>query len=94
MITQITSGLGTKWSGKTSSLWIFKNLDNTDNSYKLKCNIGLIKESVNKFFTAIQKSDIIDIEYEYKKDKAKSGKYTTKCSYIFWTTWNMSFLTH
>ena len=60
---------------------ILLNLDNTDNSYKLKCNIGLIKEGVNKFFTAIQKSDIIDIEYEYKKDKAKSGKYNTKCSY-------------
>lgn len=64
---------------------ILLNLDNTDNSYKLKCNIGLIKESVNKFFTAIQKSDIIDIEYEYKKDKAKSGKYTTKYSYTLIT---------
>jgi len=64
---------------------ILLNLDNTDNSYKLKCNIELIKESVNKFFTTIQKSDIIDIEYEYKKDKAKSGKYYTKCSYILST---------
>ena len=60
---------------------ILLQLDNTDNSYKLKCNIGIIKESVNKFFTTIKKSDIIDVEYEYKKDKAKSGKYHTKCSY-------------
>lgn len=60
---------------------ILLNLDNTDNSYKLKCNISLIKNSVDKFFATMQKNDIIDIEYEYKKDKAKSGIYTTKCSY-------------
>lgn len=60
---------------------ILLNLDNTDNSYKLKCNISLIKNSVDKFFAIMQKNDIIDIEYEYKKDKAKAGKYTTKCSY-------------
>lgn len=64
---------------------ILLNLDNTDNSYKLKCNIGLIKEYVNKFFDTIKKSDIIDIEYEYRKDKAKSGKYNTKCSYTLIT---------
>lgn len=60
---------------------ILLNLDNTDNSYKLKCNLLLIKDNINKFFTNIQKKDIIDIEYEYKKDKAKSGKYITKCTY-------------
>ena len=64
---------------------ILLNLDNTDNSYKLKCNIGLIKDSVNKFFINVKKSDIVDIEYEYKKDKAKSGKYNTKCSYTLIT---------
>ena len=64
---------------------ILLNLDNTDTSYKLKCNTRLIKDSVNKFFTAIQKTDIIDIEYEYKKDNAKYGIYTTKCSYTLVT---------
>ncbi len=64
---------------------ILVNLDNTDNSYKLKCNIGLIKENINKFFRTIKKSDVVDIEYEYKKDKSKSGKYATKCIYTIIT---------
>lgn len=61
---------------------ILLNLDNTENSYKLKCNISLIKDKIESFFTNITKTDIIDIEYEYKKDKAKCDKYTTKCIYL------------
>lgn len=64
---------------------ILLNLDDTDKSYKLKCNIGLIKNSITTFFSNIKKSDIIDIEYEYKKDKAKAGKYNTKCIYTLIT---------
>ena len=64
---------------------ILLKLDNTDDSYKLKCNTGLIKSSISSFFANIKPKDIIDIEYEYKKDKAKSGKYNTKCIYTLIT---------
>lgn len=64
---------------------ILLNLDNTDNSYKLKCNITLIKDKIKSFLTDIKKSDVIDIEYDYKKDKAKSDRYTTKCIYTLIT---------
>jgi len=60
---------------------ILLNLSNTDNSYKLKCNIPLIKENITIFLTNIKKTDVINIEYDYKKDKAKSDKYITKCIY-------------
>jgi len=60
---------------------ILLNLDDTNNSYKLKCNIELIKQNAENFFKNITQNDIIDIEYEYKKDKSKSGTYNTKCIY-------------
>lgn len=60
---------------------ILLNLDDTNNSYKLKCNIELIKQNTENFFKNITQADIIDIEYEYKKDKSKSGIYNTKCIY-------------
>ena len=64
---------------------ILINLDNTDNSYKLKCNTKLIDYNVKIFFNNIKKKDIIDIEYEYKKDKSKAGKYNSKCIYTIIT---------
>jgi hypothetical protein len=64
---------------------ILLNLSNTDNSYKLKCNIPLIKDNITRFLSNIKKTDVIDIEYDYKKDKAKSDKYTTKCIYTLIT---------
>jgi len=60
---------------------ILLNLDNTNNSYKLKCNIELIKQNTENLFKNITQNDIIEIEYEYKKDKSKSGIYITKCIY-------------
>ena len=52
-----------------------------DQSYKLKCDLELIQTSVDAYFTQFSSSDIHNITYEYKKDKTKSGVYTTKCMY-------------
>ena len=60
---------------------ILINLDNMDNSRNLKCETDFINEKVSNYFGQIKKTDIIDIEYEYKKDKSLSGFYKTKCLY-------------
>lgn len=60
---------------------ILLDTDNIHNSRNLKCQSELIHREVSKYFTKIKKTDIIDIEYEYKKDKSLSGMYNTKCLY-------------
>jgi len=60
---------------------ILINIDNIENSRNLKCETELINKEVSKYFNKINKTNIIDIEYEYKKDKSLSGLYKTKCLY-------------
>ena len=60
---------------------ILINIDDVKNSRYLKCEINLINKEISKYFSQIKKTNIIDIEYEYKKDKSLSGSYKTKCLY-------------
>ena len=60
---------------------ILININNINDSRNLKCETDLINEKISKYFKKINKTDIIDIEYEYKKDNSLSGNYKTKCLY-------------
>ena len=60
---------------------ILIDINNINNSRNLKCETDLINKKVSKYFSQINKTNIIDIEYSYKKDKSLSGFYKTKCLY-------------
>lgn len=60
---------------------ILININDIKNSRNLKCETDLINKEISKYFSQIKKTNIIDIEYEYKKDKSFSGSYKTKCLY-------------
>ena len=60
---------------------ILININDVKNSRYLKCETNLINKEISKYFSQIKKTNIIDIEYEYKKDKSLSGSYKTKCLY-------------
>jgi hypothetical protein len=52
-----------------------------ENSRNLKCETDVINEKISNYFQKINKNNIVDIEYEYTKDKSLSGVYKTKCLY-------------
>lgn len=59
--------------------------NNISESKKLKCKSSLISENISRYFKNIKLTDIIDITYNYKKDKSAAGEYNTKCIYTLIT---------
>jgi hypothetical protein len=60
---------------------ILLDVENPLESRSLKCDTDLIETGVSEYFRSIKKSDIIDIEYCYTKDKSLASTYKTKCMY-------------